>query len=229
MSILDSAATPPPGSSEETRRRLIDAATREFASAGVHGASLLAITRQAGQRNRGAVHYHFGSRVGMLVAVLEERVDFIAAREAELFAIAKAGLSDDLASCFETIVRPAIELSATGSLGSAYLAVLADLADQGPDAHPPEVVEILTRIGGFEIFNLIVERMPPMPEILSTERAALIMSFLLKAVADRARNADLRPELADGSHMREPLPSECFIANVTAMAVGMATAPVPQI
>ncbi len=54
----------------DTRQLLIDAATRAFAEHGVHNASLLEITRQAGQRNRGAVHYHFGSREGMLVAVL---------------------------------------------------------------------------------------------------------------------------------------------------------------
>lgn len=229
MPVLDGTTGPLPGSSEETRKLLIAAATREFAASGVHGASLLAITRQAGQRNRGAVHYHFGSRTGMLVAVLQEHLDFIASRGAELFAHALTQPSDDLVSCFETIVRPAIELSATGSLGCAYLAVLADLADQGPDDHPPEVVDILTRIGGFEVFELIVERMPEMPEILSTERAALIMGFLLKTVADRARTMALQPELVEGNHMREQLATEPFIANVIAMAVGMATAPIPQL
>ena len=53
-------------------------------------ASLLEITRQAGQRNRGAVHYHFGSRTGMLVAVLEQHLDVLAARERELLTIARA-------------------------------------------------------------------------------------------------------------------------------------------
>ena len=48
------------------------AATRAFAEHGVTNASLLDITRQAGQRNRGAVHYHFGSREGLLAAVLEQ-------------------------------------------------------------------------------------------------------------------------------------------------------------
>ena len=72
------------GNAEETRQRLIEAATRGFAEQGVHSASLLEITRQAGQRNRGAVHYHFGSREGMLVAVLEQHVDMLATREKEL-------------------------------------------------------------------------------------------------------------------------------------------------
>jgi AcrR family transcriptional regulator len=49
--------------SEATRKGLVDAATREFAEQGVFAASLIEITRRAGRRNRGAVHYHFGSRV----------------------------------------------------------------------------------------------------------------------------------------------------------------------
>jgi AcrR family transcriptional regulator len=32
--------------------------------------ALIDITRRAGQRNRGALHYHFGSRNGVLCAVL---------------------------------------------------------------------------------------------------------------------------------------------------------------
>ena len=70
--------------SRETRARLIEAATRAFAAHGVRNASLLDITRQAGQRNRGAVHYHFGSRTGLLVAVLDQHVDMLGVREREL-------------------------------------------------------------------------------------------------------------------------------------------------
>jgi len=97
------------GNAEETRQRLIEAATRGFAEQGVHAASLLEITRQAGQRNRGAVHYHFGSREGMLVAVLEQHVDLLAARERELLKIARTLPDDDLASAVAAFVRPAVE------------------------------------------------------------------------------------------------------------------------
>ena len=77
-------------SSETTRQLLIDAALKAFAEDGVQRASLLEITRQAGQRNRGAVHYHFGSREGMLVAVLEEQVDFLRGVMTDLIARAEA-------------------------------------------------------------------------------------------------------------------------------------------
>jgi len=102
------------GNVEETMQRLLEAATRGFAEQGVHSASLLEITRRAGQRNRGAVHYHFGSRAGMLVAVLEQHVDLLAERERQLLAIAREQPDDDLASAVTAFVRPAVEL---GDLG----------------------------------------------------------------------------------------------------------------
>ena len=53
-----------PLDASKTREKLIDEAARAFAEHGVYGASLIDITRRAGQRNRGALHYHFGSRDG---------------------------------------------------------------------------------------------------------------------------------------------------------------------
>lgn len=217
----------PPGSPEETRKLLIDAATHEFAAEGVHSASLLEITRQAGQRNRGAVHYHFGSRTGMLVAVLEQQAHFIARRGAELVARAQRQPADDIASCLEAIVRPAVEASAIGPLGCAYLVILAELTDQGPDAHPQEVVDVLTRFNGLAVYELLAERMPSMPDEYVAERTSLIASFLLKTVADRARAMHLALDLAEGGRIRPHLETEPFIANLISMGVAMATAPIP--
>src|SRR3954469_24762983 len=100
-----------PPSATETRRKLVDAAAKAFAQDGVFTASLIDITRQAGQRNRGALHYHFGSREGVLCAVLERHVEFLAQREGELLERALAQSDDDLRSVVEAIVRPAAELA----------------------------------------------------------------------------------------------------------------------
>ncbi|MFC7467297.1 TetR family transcriptional regulator [Actinomadura keratinilytica] len=49
------------------------AAEEVFAAQGVDGAQLRDITRLAGQANPSAVQYHFGSRAGLLDAVMAER------------------------------------------------------------------------------------------------------------------------------------------------------------
>ena len=53
-----------------TANRLILAAEAEFARAGIQGASLRRINALAGQRNTSAVRYHFGSREGLLEALI---------------------------------------------------------------------------------------------------------------------------------------------------------------
>ncbi len=59
-------------SSELTQSRILDVAERLFAEKGISSTSLRAITREAGA-NLAAVHYHFGSKEGLLNAVMARR------------------------------------------------------------------------------------------------------------------------------------------------------------
>src|SRR4051812_42276123 len=103
-----------PPSAVETRGKLLDEATRAFAEHGAFAASLIDITRRAGQRNRGALYYHFGSRERVLCAVLERHTAFLAKREGELLEVARGRRDDDVVSVVEAIVRPAVELAESG-------------------------------------------------------------------------------------------------------------------
>lgn len=219
----ESPASPagPAGPADETRRRLVVAATLGFAENGVHAASLLEITRQAGQRNRGAVHYHFGSRTGMLVAVLEQHVELLSSRERELLAVARARPVSDLASAVEALVRPAVELAELGGQGRAYLMILAQLVEEDPETMHPDVVGALERLGGYDAYALLEERVPPMPDDLRSERLSLVTAFILRAIADRGRSVE-RPS------GRPQLELEPFAANLVAMVVGMLGAPTPE-
>lgn len=60
-------------SGQETRDKLIRAAEEIFAAQGPDGAQLRDIVRLAGQSNPSAVQYHFGSRAGLLDAVMAGR------------------------------------------------------------------------------------------------------------------------------------------------------------
>ncbi len=206
-------------SAAETRRRLVEAATEAFAEHGVFTASLVEITRRAGQRNRGAVHYHFGSRDGLLVAVIDQHAESLARREGELLERARSRPDDDLASVMEAIVRPAVELAETGTAGRRYLVIVGQLVEEFERVHP-DVAAALERTGGMPVYELLESRLPAYDEALRTERIALVTSFILRSVADRARTQEAK---APG---RQQLPTERFIANVVSMAAGMAIAPI---
>jgi AcrR family transcriptional regulator len=60
--------------SPDTRTQLLDAAERLFAERGFRGTSIRAITDLAGA-NLAAVGYHFGSKAGLLVAVVRRVIE----------------------------------------------------------------------------------------------------------------------------------------------------------
>ncbi len=212
-----------PPTATDTRRKLIDAAARAFATDGVFQASLIEVTRQAGQRNRGAIHYHFGSREGVLCAVLEEHVGFLHQREGELLAIARERHDDDVVSVVEAIVRPAVELGETGWRGRCFLVILAELVEEDPATLAPEVQDVLARTGGYEVYALLEERMAPVSEAVRTERFSLVTSFILRSVADRARARERHRRSG-----RRQLDLEAFTRNLVTMVAAMLSAPDPD-
>jgi TetR/AcrR family transcriptional regulator len=68
---------------DRTRRNLLDAAYREFAAAGFHGASIEKICRRAGVSKQILIH-HFGSKAAAHLAVLEAAYRASRAQDARL-------------------------------------------------------------------------------------------------------------------------------------------------
>jgi len=206
---------PVPRDASTTRERLLDAAAHEFAEQGVWNASLIEVTRRAGQRNRAALRYHFGNREAVLCAVLERHVEFLAQREGELLAKARRTPDDDVGAVVEAIVRPAVELAASGWRGRACLLIVAELAGEDPARFSPELESVLTRTGGHEVYAVLAARMPALPQELLDERSSLITSFILRAVADRERAKERTTRPA-----RPQLDDEAFVDNLVGMVAG---------
>ena len=212
-----------PRDASDTREQLLDAAARAFAQHGVYNASLIDITRTAGQRNRGAIHYHFGSRDGVLCAVIDRHTEFLARRERELLEAAIRAPDDDVAAVVEAIVRPAVELAESGWRGRCCLLIIAELAGEDPVHYSPELEAVLARTGGNEVYELLGHRMAAVSPAVQVERFSLITAFILRAVADRARILGQR-----GRKGRPQLEAEPFVRNLTAMAAAALSTPGPR-
>jgi AcrR family transcriptional regulator len=209
-----------PPDASNTREKLLDAAARAFAEDGVFNASLIEITRKAGQRNRGALHYHFGSRNGVLCAVIDRHAPFLARREGELLEIASRAPENDVAVVIEAIVRPAAELAESGWRGRCCLLIVAELAGEDPAQYSNELQDVLARTGGNEVYALLAARMADVSDDVRIERFALITTFILRAVADRARLLGRR-----GRKGRPQLEYEAFVRNLVAMAAAAMSTP----
>lgn len=77
-----------------TKERMIVTAERRFALHGLEASSLRQVAIEAGQRNESAAHYHFGSREGLIRAILAYRVTALNARREKMLNDAKRDEGD---------------------------------------------------------------------------------------------------------------------------------------
>jgi AcrR family transcriptional regulator len=165
----------------QTRARLIRAGERRFARDGVTGARLADIVRDAHQGNDSAVGYHFGSRQGLLRVIVERHLDAMELRRE----VPADGA--DLRTVVAAIVVPTADLLATED-GRDFLRIMQQLADwSGLGAGRPNRVLDGTILGAQlrALDALLVERVGA---VLARERAALLVTFLTGALAERARS-----------------------------------------
>ena len=93
----------------DTKQKILDTAERLIAAQGFASTSLRQIIAEAGV-NLAAVHYHFGSREGLIRAVIARRVQREDIRRLEMIAALEIdGRDDDLRSLLEAITRPLCE------------------------------------------------------------------------------------------------------------------------
>lgn len=87
----------------QTRVRLIETAEELFAERGLQAVSLRDVCAAAGQRNHSAAQYHFGDRMGLILAVFEHRMHAVNDRRHALLDLAA---DDDVEALVDAVVRP---------------------------------------------------------------------------------------------------------------------------
>lgn len=166
-----------------TRERLIRAGEQRFARDGIAGAKISDIVRDAGQRNDSAVGYHFGSRQGLLTAIVTKHM-----AEMEKHRVVP-GPEAPLSAVVEAIVAPTADLLATED-GRDFLRITEQLAAFSGvgTGHPNEVLQG-TAIGE-QLDRLVPLLQPRLDPVLTRERIALMVTFLTAALAERARSRE---------------------------------------
>ncbi|MFI8423084.1 TetR/AcrR family transcriptional regulator [Streptomyces sp. NPDC085479] len=204
-------------SGPETREKLIRAAEELFAAQGVDGAQLRDITRLAGQANPSAVQYHFGSRAGLLDAVMAGR---LARTERVLVALPALPRDAGVRELITALVTAeASELST--ERGCRCLRVSAQLShESGVRARTPHPT--LAGTAYWALIERIAARLADdgLPEPLLLERLDLALTVVGAALADRAR------QYLDGA---EPLTDEpLFLADLVETTTALLRAAQPR-
>ncbi|MBV8952413.1 MAG: TetR/AcrR family transcriptional regulator [Actinobacteria bacterium] len=200
-----------PRDATETRARLIREAERLFARRGVYEATLREITEAAGQRNVSALNYHFGSREGIVEAILQQHGDPLDdARGRHLVEPIEEMPTFELVAA---LLVPLAEELAHPS-GRDYLRIVAQLSHRFPAWRLGDalVTPHLRRV-----LNVLESRASGADPSVRRERVVDVIMMMMTSMAERARVVD---------RGRAPeLDLEAFVTNLTDMIVGALEAP----
>jgi AcrR family transcriptional regulator len=207
----------------DTATRLIETAERLYAERGVHGVSLREIGAEAGQRNTGAVRYHFGSKERLLNAVFEHRMVSINARRLALLEeLDGSGRGYEVRGLAEAFLYPLAEMLGEPGRPSWYLrfAIHAGYVEgTAPgDLDAQEWTRGVAIIASRYRELLAQARVPPE---LREDRWSLFSGHMTHALADRELLVEHAPR-------RVSTPRAAFLANVLDTAVALAGAPVSE-
>ncbi|MBK1878099.1 TetR family transcriptional regulator [Pelagicoccus mobilis] len=107
----------------KTQIKLIEAAEREFADRGFHGASVRDITTRAGT-NVASINYHFGSKEELFLAMIRHRIEPI---NQERFELLEAALQEangtplEVRSLVEILIRPLVNSFSRGTNRKSFM------------------------------------------------------------------------------------------------------------
>jgi AcrR family transcriptional regulator len=183
---------------ERTRQAILDAAARLFAERGIDAVSLNEINTAAGQRNASSLHYHFGSRDGLLHALLQRHVPAIGERRRALLATARGDGAELARAGVVAFVEPMAGLLVGDWRDRAFVRIAADLRTD-PSRSTAEVDALVGDSSGREAFDVVV-RAGGLPDGLVTRRVRIAGTLVLHALADRARSIDGGHMAADDGH-----------------------------
>lgn len=183
---------------KDTKERLLAAGEKLFARDGVDRVTVRELNEVAGQRNASALHYHFGSRDGLLRAIVERHQEVVDADRARRL---DAVVDPDIGELVALVLAPLAERLRSRS-GRDYLRIVPQLLDFQLTA-PPALERTMSLFEG---------RLDLPPDLRTVRlRSMLLATFTL---------------LADRAGQRSPVLDHAeFVDNLVAMATGMLLAP----
>lgn len=213
-----SATRPAPARSrraEVTRARIVATAERLFAARGIHAVSLAQINATAGQRNRNAVQYHFGSKRKLLQAIIDKHASAITMRRSQLLDNIETSPTHSLEDVVSALVLPVAAKLDDPDGGEAYIHVSAQLAV----THTLDFQGIKhsgLRINREERFqNLLRAKLPTLQPVVFTLRQALMVSMLFHGLSDHARLRAESDSAGDTALVHTPLVVSHLIDSIT--------------
>jgi AcrR family transcriptional regulator len=197
-------------SGESTRVMLMEVAERLFATRGIEAVTLREIQEAAGQSNTSVIRYHFGSRDGLIRALIAYRQSSLGTdRKAMLARMRDEGKEADPRAVVWLLVRPLANSIANGEMFAPFLARLAEDPRARSHYWPEHVDDDFTQE---QLEDVVDAALQDLPERIRRGRTFQLYISLINVMAAAARS---------GHGI-----SEAQLHNYVDTWVGMLTAPV---
>ena len=197
-------------SGESTRVMLMEVAERLFAARGIEAVTLREIQEAAGQSNTSVIRYHFGSRDGLIRALITFRQKSLGAVRQELLArMRDEGKVADPRAVVWLHVRPLADSIRAGQMYAPFLARLAEDPRARSDLWPDHLDDDWTHD---KIEELVAVALQDLPQRVRRGRTFQLYISMLNVLAESARSGRAI--------------SEAQLYNYVDGWVGMLTAPV---
>ncbi|MEZ5309886.1 MAG: TetR family transcriptional regulator [Microthrixaceae bacterium] len=209
MSTNDPRST----SATATSDRLLDTAEFLFARSSIAAVTTREIVERAGQRNVSSISYYFGSREGLLSALLARRGFIVDAERGRL----RSEIMDSptIKELIECLVIPLTDLLHSPE-GRSYIRIVAQL--RGKFAYWRGESDASSARNMLAILEEI-EGIPKLSTAMRAERVVSMIMLMTSSTGERARRLD--EESGDEAH---ELSHSDYVTNLTAMCTAVLTA-----
>lgn len=188
----------------DTARRILEIAERLFAEQGVEQVPLRQIVVESGQRNRSALHYHFGSREALVSHLLNRRLHQVnRIRHRYLDQLDSRAQPIDIHGVVEATIRPLVEVVIETDWGTNYVQVLAQTTFS-PGLLNKGLVDKTAMSALYRVREHLYTLLPDVPRDVMKLRLIWFMDTVVYSIAHwvrerskRARNAPPTEELID--------------------------------
>jgi AcrR family transcriptional regulator len=201
-----SAAAPDVGSETDgeltdTARRILEIAERLFAEQGVEQVPLRQIVVESGQRNRSALHYHFGSREALVSHLLNRRLHQVnRIRNRCLDELEASDKPIDIHGVVYATIFPLVDVVLHTDWGTNYLQVLAQTTFS-PGLLNKGLVDKTAMSALYRVRAHIYTLLPDVPRDVMKLRMIWFMDTVVYSMAhwvrERGKRARLDPPIAE--------------------------------
>jgi AcrR family transcriptional regulator len=171
--------------SASTREKIVTTAEQLFFQYGVAGVSINTINQAAKQKNKNAVHYHFGGKEALLQAIFDKHTKGISARRQQI--LESNADQPSLHNTVKALVIPVAEKLSDPDGGQAFIRISAELSASNTLSYYQPTESTLRISREDKLAQMITQELSAIPQAIIEHRMILAVGLLFHSLSDHCQ------------------------------------------